>query len=459
MFSALYLNTHTDFSLLYNTTTTGTDMSCLRHRNPELLNLDNNIAWDITEKVLLNLPTVYFETLGKFSRKMTDVLIQENNLADLKAGLYNKLIYDFDAEHLAIWINGYFGTVSDARRIAFRAADEKFVLEKIGVNSSAFKLDKFLVTLESHPVFTFKFKEHLEEAERYVSSKNFYYLVKHGFFRHFGTWEDFQEYMDEAPELYASSEPSPPLYDILKTKMSMALQKRVGLTENIDPWELVGNMKRVFEEMHPASTRIFEFHSDKEPEQLEIWTNMLLRTNQNEEYLDQQPPEYFEALNTHMTLVFGKLVGARRINITDKASTLEFCTLLKDEIHGEFMSKNFDALCEEDPSTAQELLTWVRNKIIATIQDTNGLCAPCYVFERESNVHDKKDCPWKNFPDYDNFLDNYKEGKVSERQFLEIISTEKKAKMANSRKLPQKNPYDLDFEKMVGEYFDKGRKV
>lgn len=421
--------------------------------------------YDIEElnRLFLEALPVAYKTLTGEEKHFTCVPITEKTYSDLYDCLLKRLSENVRIDLASTWMYANFHSVEHARSTVFELCPESdflfdFRFSSISETSSTFELDKFVKTLERYlnsPLFQLvkatKARAFLPGLVCYVGSSHFNYLWKNGFFDQFDSWEVCTPYTSEAPELfgvtdaiYGLSETPEKLLKAVKSKLSPVLQQRVFEKDISDPWQLLDKLKQVLakvKEISIAELQMFQYPSKMKPGEFEAWITKLIMTHRDIVYLNNQPPEYFTALNNHLSCMFGRNMGHH--HLTDTPSTLAFFKDLEGAKLGK--DRNIDP---EFLKMEQEL---------ESCYDGAGsrLCRACGMMKRQIVVHEKKDCPMKDeIPDYDNFWPMWKKYVF----YGPIYESFKKEKIEEQNKMAKRNPNNLDFEKLITDYFAAQKK-
>lgn len=423
------------------------------------------------------------ELTGILESHYVNVLIHKKTLPLLLRNL-DRILKDVnDDPDLIRWFRTFFRNVEVGRKKIFDSCEKSnmcpiekrqelfdlFEEKSISETSSVQELDSFVQCLERYmnetPVLLLgkKFQARdVDTAVQYVGPENFNFLWRKGFFDNFPNSSKFKQYVHNAKKLYRDTEfygynrALTATLELLQAKLCPQLQKRIGILKikNYNPWVMLRKLKdavNTLNELNAAQTHLFSFYdAEKEPEKFKNWARLVIKTNRDVFFLNSQPPEYFEALNEHMDLVF----AFHGYEIYDKKSTLLFCQYLESTLNVEETKDEVIRQFNEEWPDPQERI-WKSMKLRNELIEESGFCKVCALLSEFYEDHEKENCPLKEFPDYDNFWQNLKEDKlrgIMVQRMKEVAEHREKMK-----ELPQRKPYGLDFEKMVGDYFGRRR--
>lgn len=284
------------------------------------------------------------------------VPLRKYSFGQLQGALYTQLLSkeEWPRDDVKEWMWEHFDNLFLARKTVFQSVEKTemnqqqlanlFKDKLVSESPSGYELFDFLHTFESYlktSVFQLlpKFNhDNLDSYMRYIVPEYFYEVCKTGFFDQF-TPESLNEYISEAPNpesspdsFYGVAETFADVLKMLKTNLCPSLLKRLQLLEHQqepNPPTLFPRITTILEELIVKRTdlEVFQFLSrEREPEKFRTWTRMIVRALRVPGYLEKQDSDYFDALNTHMRLVFAHEL---QLHITDSETALKFCDTLE----------------------------------------------------------------------------------------------------------------------------------
>lgn len=451
-----------------------------------------------------------------------NILIRSDDFDEFRDEIYNLLLGLRWAKSADVyfWTHQHFDTLHKARQFIINTCAKNdptvgtfwgtlvtyFRQISLTDESTDVQLDLFCHALNDHytndPVYGLRKRyEKADPILRYFGAENVQYLWVQGFFDNFRNLTEIMDYMvmddDRLSNSYEASGTmdlltpvgliktflgdffaDQLLMEVIRIFTTSEIRERCGLTNLLTEMfiftpsylpergaKIVPKAVRVLREMSDEyknrKVTMFHIHDyHKSPREFLKWARLLLKTHRNNRYLDEQSEEYFPTLHRHLLLVFEPTTLRDVLKWGDpltKERIRPFCNDLSVWIEDEVkqMAAKAEKFIEEE-----DQVRIARGVLTQTLESTTTkVCRVCSVFSSVDISHPSHMCPLKTMPDYDNFWNNFKEGKLvgvlqrfltEQGQKKRRLDEEAAQQEVDTGSTPE--PFNAEYERRVEEY-------